>query len=182
MTGCDMPTERVYLSQVKIVSDFLSRITVSTTIDLMEKTSLSEQNLRRMIKDKIITTSLNYDHNWVTLTNIISENKDHWGFFRHRIEKYSRTIPIFHIKRTSKNALSYLASRRPWGLSEDEALTLTGRDCRRLLNEFEENNSIQSMIICGEKVYLKRLNEKVELQIKERKINPKFKTEDEDDK
>ena len=66
-------------------------------------------------------------------------------------------------------------------MSEAEAFNLTGRDCKRPLKELEENNSIRSRIINGEKVYLNRSHEKAEFQIKERKINPKFKTEDKDD-
>ena len=176
-----MSTKRVYLSQVMIVSEYLNKNIVSTVTDLKKKTGITDQQCRRMIKDKTLTTSLNYEHNWVTSTKIIKINKDHWKFFRHRIERYSRTVTIFHIKRTAKSTLSYLASKRPWGLSEKEAGELVGRDCKRPLREQEKNNSIQSMIISGDRVYLNRVNKKADIHVKERRINPRFKTEEQDE-
>ena len=142
-----MSTEREYRSSVKIVSEHLNDVTVSTVTDLKEKTGISDQQYRRMVKDRIITTSLNYEHNWVVLTDTVKKNRDRSGFFGYRIGKYSRTVPVFHIKRDAKSTLSYLSSRRPWGLSEKEAEELLGRDCRRPLSELEENNSIQSRIV-----------------------------------
>ena len=176
-----MPTERVYLSWVKIVSEYLNDVTASTIMDLKENTGVTDQQYRRMVKDKIITTSLNFEHNWVTLMNTIKKNKDHFGFFKYRIRKYSRTAPVFHVKRDAKNTLSYLASKRPWGLSEKEAEELLERDCKRPLKELEKNNAIQSRILSGERVYLNRINKKADIQIKERKLNPKFKTDDKDE-
>ena len=173
-----MTTERIYPSQIKIVSEYLNDVTLSTIMDLKENTGITHQQYRRMVKDKTLTTSLNYEHNWVTLTSIIRKNKDHWGFFTHRIERYSRTVAIFHIKRTGKDTLPYLASKRPWGLSEKEAEELLGRDCKRTLRELENNNSIQSRIIHGDRVYLNRVNKKADVQVKERRINPKFHTDD----
>jgi len=176
-----MPTERVYLSQVKIVSEYLTSITVSTVSDLMLNTGITTNQYKRMIKNGILTTSLNHEHNWVTLTSIINKNKDHWGFFRYRIERYSRTIVIFHNKRDAKRTLSYLASKRPWGISEKEAEELLGRDCRRPLRELEMNNSIQSRLVNGERIYLNRIHRKADIQVKERKINPKYRTVEEED-
>ncbi len=176
-----MPTERVYLSQVMIVSEYLSDVKVSTVMDLMENTGATDQQYRRMVKDKTLTTSLNYDHNWVALTDTVKRNKDHWGFFKHRTERYSRTLVIFHIKRTAKNTLSYLASKRPWGLTEKEAEELLGRDCKRPLRDMEKKNSIQSRIIAGNQVYLNRLNKKADIQVKERRINPKFQTDEDNE-
>ena len=74
--------------------------------------------------------------------------------------------------------LSYLASKRQWGLAEKEADELLGRDCKRPLRELEKNNSIQSRIISGDRIYLNRVNKKSEIQVKERRINPRFKTEE----
>ncbi|MBN1540186.1 MAG: hypothetical protein JW939_08595, partial [Candidatus Thermoplasmatota archaeon] len=125
-----------------------------------------------MIKDGILTTSLNYDHNWVILTNTLNMNKDHRGFFRHRIKRYSRTVVIFHIKRDAKRTLSYLVSKIPWGLSDREAEELLGRDCKRPLREREEKNSIQSRLIKGERIYLNRTKKKADIRMKERRINP----------
>ena len=176
-----MPTERVYLSWVKMVSEYLNDVTASTVMDLRENTGVSDQQYRRMVKDKIITTSLNFEHNWVTLMNTIKKNMDHFGFFKYRIRKYSRTVPVFHVKRDAKNTLSYLASKRPWGLSEQDAEELLGRNCKRPLRELEKNNSIQSRIQNSERVYLNRINKKADIQIKERKLNPRFKTDENDE-
>ena len=175
-----MQTRRVYPSWVKIVLEYLNGAIVSTIMDLKRDVGISDQHYRRMIKDKIITTSLNYDHNWVTLTDTIKKSRNHWGLFRYRIEKYSRTVPIFSTKRATKRTLSYLASKRPWGLSESEALDLLGRDCKRPLRELEENHSIQSRIVNGNNVYLNRINKKAEIQAKERRLNPRFRDDEED--
>lgn len=176
-----MSTERVYLSQVMIVSEYLSSNTVSTVADLLEETGIEVHQYQRMIKDGILTTSLNYEHNWVTLTSIIKRNRDNQGFFKFRIAKYSRTIVIFHSERNAKRTLSYLASKRPWGFSEKEAEELLGRVCNRPLRELEEKNSIQSRIVGGERIYLNRIHKKADLQIKERKLNTRFRSEEEDD-
>lgn len=180
-----MPTERVYLSQVMIVSEYLTLKTVSTVTDLLEDTGIEPHQYQRMIKDGILTTSLNHDHNWVTLTSIINKNKDHWKFFKYRIKKGSRTILIFHSERNARRTLSYLASKRPWGLSDKEAEELLGRDCRRPLRELDTNNSIQSRLVNGERIYLNRIHKKADIQVKERRINPRYQTdenEDEEDK
>ena len=180
-----MSTKRVYLSQVMIVSEYLNKNIVSTITDLKEKTGIKDDQYKRMIKDGTLTTSLNYEHNWVTLTRIINKNNDHWKFFKHRIKKRSRTILIFHSERNAKKTLSYLASKRPWGISEKEAEELLGRNCKRPLRELEKNNSIQSRLVNGERIYLNRIHKKADIQVKERKINPKYKTiedEDEEDK
>ena len=97
MTHCTMPTERVYQSLVMIVTNYLTSKTVSTATDLIEDTGIEPHQYQRMIKDGILTTSLNHEHNWVTLTNTINKNKDHWKFFKYRIKKNSRTDLIFHI-------------------------------------------------------------------------------------
>ena len=167
-----------------ILSEYLTSNTVSTVTGLLEETGIEVHQYQRMIKDGILTTSLNHDHNWVTLTSIINKNKDHWGFFKYRIKKHSRTILIFHHVRNAKRTLSYLASKRPWGLSEKEAEELLGRDCKRPLRELEKNNSIQSRLVNGERIYLNRIHKKADLQVKERKINPRYKIdeENEDDK
>jgi len=81
-----MPTEQVYLSWVKIVSEYLNDVTASTIMDLKENTGVSDQQYRRMVKDKTLTTSQNYNHNWVTLTDTIKRNKDHWGFFKPKFD------------------------------------------------------------------------------------------------
>jgi len=176
-----MSTERVYLSQVKILSEYLTSNTVSTVTKLIEDTGIEPHQYQRMIKDGTLTTSLNHDHNWVTLTNIIKKKKDHWGFFNHRIKKRSRTILVFHSERSAKRTLSYLASKRPWGISEKEAEELLGRDCKRPLRELDRNNSIQSKLVNGERIYLNRIHKKADLQVKERRINPKYNAVDEED-
>ena len=176
-----MPTERVYQSLVIIVSNYLCENTASTFMDLIENTGINDQQYRRMVKDNTLTTSLNYNHSWVTLTSIVKKNKDHSGFFRYRIERYSRTIPIFHMKKNTKNTLSYMASKRPWGLSKKEAEELLGRNCKRPLRELEQNNSIQSRIVSGDQIYLNRVNKKANIQVKERRINPKFQTDEHDE-
>jgi len=176
-----MPTERVYQSLVMIVSEYLTSKTVLTVTDLIRDTEITNDHYKRMIKDGILTTSLNYNHNWVTLTSIINKNKDHWGFFRHQLEKDSKTVVVFHFKRNAKKTLSYLASKRPWGLSEKEAEELLGRDCRRPLRELDVKNSIQSRLIKGERIYLNRINKKADIQMKERRINPRYNTDEEND-
>jgi hypothetical protein len=181
MTQYLMSTERVYLSQVMIVSKYLTSNTTSTVTDLLEDTGIEPHQYQRMIKDGILTTSLNYNHNWVTLTSIINKNKDRQGFFRHQLERSSKTIVIFHSKRNAKRTLSYLASKRPWGLSDREAEELLGRDCKRPLKELEEKNSIQSRLIKGERIYLNRIKKKADIQMKERRINPRYHTDENED-
>ena len=66
-------------------------------------------------------------------------------------------------------------------MAEKEAEQLLGRDCKRPLRELEKNNSIQSRIISGDRVYLNRVNKKADIQVKERRINPRFKTEEQDE-
>jgi hypothetical protein len=176
-----MPTERVYQSLVMTVSKYLNKRTVSTVTNLIEDTGIEPHQYQRMIKDGILTTSLNYNHNWVTLTTVINKNKDRHGFFKHQLEKNSNIMVIFNFKRNTKKTLSYLASKRPWGISEKEAEELLGRDCKRPLRELEENNSIQSKLVNGERIYLNRIHKKADIQMKERKINPRYKTDEEDD-
>ncbi len=175
-----MPTRRIYQIQVKKVLDYLSNITVATPAMIVEVTNVEMAVIRRMIHDKILTSSLNYNHNWLIPTKVIKANKDHWGFYQYRIAKYSRTIPIFHIKRTAKATLSYLVSRRPWGLSAKEAEVLLGRDCGRVLKQLVEANAIQERLYNGEKIYLHRFHKKAGLQLNHRRTNPRFKKDDED--
>jgi hypothetical protein len=181
MTQCNMSTERVYLSQVMIVSEYLTSNTVSTVTDLITDTGITNDQYKRMIKDGILTTSLNHEHNWVTLTSIINKNKDRQRFFRKKLDRSNKTIVVFHSKRNAKRTLSFLASKRPWGISEKEAEELLGRDCKRPLRELEKNNSIQSRLVNGERIYLNRIHKKAEIQMKERRINPRYKTDDEED-
>jgi len=176
-----MPTGQVYLSKVKIVSEYLTKNTVSTITDLLENTGIGPHQYKRMIKDGTLTTSLNHGHNWVTLTSIINKNKDHWKFFKHRIKKRSRTVLIFHSERNAKKTLSYLASKRPWGISEKEAEELLGRDCNRPLRDLEEKNSIQSKMVNGERIYLNRIHKKADIQMRERRINPRYNSVNEED-
>lgn len=77
MTDCNMPTEIVYPSWIKIVSEYLNDVTVSTFMNLVENTGITDQQYRRMVKDKTLTTSLNFEYNWVTLTSTVRRNKDH---------------------------------------------------------------------------------------------------------
>jgi hypothetical protein len=176
-----MPTDGGYPRWVMIVSAYLEKMEVATFTEIQEETKAPEQVLRRMIKDKILTSSLNYNHIWITTSRLITTNRDHWGFFQRRLDKYSRTIPIFHVKRDAKSVLSYLASKKPWGITGKEAEEFLGRDCARPLKDIESENRIQSRILSGEKIYLNRVNAKADLQIKERKLNPKYAIEIEED-
>jgi len=175
-----MSTRRTYQIQVKKVLDYLSNISVATPTMIIQATNVEMAVIRRMIYDKILTASLNYNHNWLIPTKMIKANKDHWGFYRHRIATYSRTIPIFHVKRTAKAALSYLVSRRPWGLTAKEAESLLGRDCSRALKQLVEANVIQERLCNGEKIFLHRFHKKADLQLNHRRTNPRFKKDDED--
>jgi len=175
-----MSTRRIYQIQVKKVLDYLSNVTVATPAMIIETTNVEMAVIRRMIHDKILTSSLNYNHNWLIPTKVIKAKKDHWGFYRYRIDKYSRTIPIFHVKRTAKATLSYLVSRRPWGLSAKEAEVLLGRNCRRVLKQLVELNAIQERLCNGEKIFLHRFHKKAELQLNHRRTNPRFKKDDEE--
>ncbi|MBD3406331.1 MAG: transposase [Candidatus Lokiarchaeota archaeon] len=176
-----MSTERVYLSQVKTVSEYLTKKNASTVTDLILNTGITINQYRRMIKNGTLTTSLNHDHNWVTLTSIIKRNSDKQGLFKSRIAKHSKTVVIFSVKRSAKRTLSYLVSRRSWGLTYGEAEQFLGRDCRRPLKELEKKNSIQSRIVGGERIFLNRIHKKADLQVKERKLNPRFRSEDKDE-
>jgi hypothetical protein len=175
-----MPTKGVYQKRVKKVSNFLSKIVVATPTIIIEKIKVNPHDIKRMLNDGIITSSLNYNHNWLILTEILNQNKDRIGFYQYRIEKYSRTVPIFHIKRKAKPTLSYLASKRPWGLTIKEADELLGRDCKKALDDLVNANAIQMRLCNGEKIYQNRINKKAELQIQHRRTNPRFKKDEED--
>jgi len=176
-----MSTKGLYQTQIKNVLYYLSLVTVATLGMIIKATGVEAHNIRRMINDKILTTSLNYNHRWMISTKVIKQKKDNWGFYRHRIEKYSRLVPIFHIERTASSTLSYLASRRPWGIMETEAKILLGRDCRRVLKELDERNTIQVRLCNGEKVYLNRIHKKADMQINHRRTSPKFSKNDENE-
>ena len=176
-----MHSKGVYQTRINKVLYYLSKVTVATPQMIIEATSVNPHDIRRMIGDGILTSSLNYNHNWLITTTVIDKRKDHWGFYRPRIKKYSRTVPIFHIERTAKATLSYLASRRPWGITGKEAEELIGRDCKRVLYELVKDNAIQERLLDGEKIFLHRIHKRAELQYKNRRTNPRFKKDEEED-
>ena len=173
-----MPTKGVYQTGVNKVTNFLLNVIVATPSTIMEGTQVNPHDIKRMLNDGILTSSLNYNHNWLILTKVLRQRKDHWGFYRYRLEKYSRTIMIFHIKRKAKPTLSYLASKLPWGIIAKEGEKLLGRESKRALDELVKINAIQERLCYGEKVYLSRIHKKAELQYTHRKTNPRFKKED----
>ncbi len=176
-----MPLKRVYRTRVKKVLEYLSNITVATPQMIIEATNVEPHDIRRMITDGILTSSLNYNHNWLIATKVLNKRKDHWGFYRHRIKKYDRTMPIFHIKRAAKATLSYLASGRPWGITRREAEELLGRDCTRALSDLVKDNAIQERLLSGERIFLHRVHKRAEIQLKNRRTNPRFRKDEEGD-
>jgi len=176
-----MPTKGVYQTRVKKVTNFLSKVVVATPSTIMEETQVNPHDIKRMLNDGILTSSLNHNHNWLALTKTIKKRKNHWGFYKHRLKKYSRTGPIFHIKRKAKPTLSYLASKLPWGITAKEAEKLLGRESTRALEELVKINAIQERLCYGEKVYLSRIHKKAELQYNHRRTNPRFKKEDDEE-
>jgi len=121
-----MHSKGVYQTRINKVLYYLSKVNIATPQMIIEATSVNPHDIRRMIGDGILTSSLNYNHNWLIATKVLNKRKDRRGFYRHRIKKYNRTVPIFHIERTAKATLSYLASRRPWGITSKEAEELIG--------------------------------------------------------
>jgi len=176
-----MPTKGVYQKRVKKVSDFLSLAIVATISTIIDATKVNPHDIRRMLNDGTLTSSLNYSHNWLILTKTIKQRKNHWGFYKYRLKKYSRTGPIFHIKRKAKPTLSYLASKLPWGITTKEAEKLLGRESKRVLDDLVKINAIQERLCYGEKIYLSRIHKKAELQYNHRRTNPRFKKEDEEE-
>jgi hypothetical protein len=177
-----MQTGQVYRFQIKTVSEYLEKEKVATRQMLLKATGLEPHVINRMMGDRILTSSLNHNHNWLTLTKRVKKQRNHWGFYNHRLKKYSREFIIFNIKRTTKATLSYLASNMPWGISLSEARKFLGRDCGVALKDLVASNSIQVRLYRGEKIFFHRLHEKAEMQMKHRKTNPRFKkNEDEDD-
>lgn len=176
-----MPTRGVYRTRVKKVSHYLSKVTVATPQKIVEATSVKPHDIRRMIGDGVLTSSLNYNHNWLIATKVLNKRKDRVGFYRYRIEKHSQTIPIFHIKRTAKATLSYLASRRPWGITGKEAEEFLGRNCKRALDDLVKDNAIQERLLGGEKIYIHRVHKRAENQLKNRRTNPRFKKDEEEE-
>ena len=174
-----MTTTGIYKSRVKSVLFYLEAGTVATAQMIIENTGVHLHDIRRMITDGILTSSCNYDRQWLIATTELKSRMDHWGLYRHRIAKYSRTVPIFHIKRQTKLILSYLVSNRPWGLTEAEAEKLLGRKCTRALNDLVAVNAIQVKLIHGERIFLHRIHKKADMQIHHRKTNPKFNLDDE---
>jgi len=171
----DMPTKGEYQKRVKKVSNYLSKVIVATPSTIIEKTEVKPHDIKRMLNGGILTSSLNYNHNWLILTKTIKQRKEHWGFYKHRIKKYSRTGPIFHVKRKAKPTLSYLASKLPWGITPRDAEKLLGRESKRALDDLVNINAIQERLCYGEKVYLSRIHRKAELQYNHRRTNPRFK-------
>ena len=163
------------------VLEYLSNVIIATPQMIIEATNVEPHDIRRMITDGILTSSLNYNHNWLIATKVLNKRKDHWGFYRHRIKKYDRTMPIFHIKRTAKATLSYLASGRPWGITSTEAEELLGRDCIRALNDLVKDNAIQERLSNGEKIFLHRVHKRADIQLKNRQTNPRFRKDEEED-
>lgn len=176
-----MQTVRVYRLQIKSVSEYLKEVKVATKQMILDATGLEPHVINRMIGDRIITTSLNYHQNWLILTKPVKTHRNHWGFYNHRLKKYSREFIIFHVKRTTKATLSYLVSNMPWGISRSETKEFLGRECDVALKDLVANNSIQVRLFRGEKLYLHRLHKKAEMQMKHRRTNPRF-IKDEDDK
>jgi len=176
-----MPVKRVYQNEVKKVLEYLLKNIIATPQMIIETTNVEPHVIRRMITDGILTSSLNYNHNWLIATKVLNKRKDHWGFYRHRIKKYDRTMPIFHIKRTAKATLSYLASWRPWGITSREAEELLGRDCTRALNDLVKDNAIQERLSNGEKIFLHRVHKRADIQLKNRRTNPRFRKDEEED-
>ena len=78
--------------------------------------------------------------------------------------------------------LSYLASRRPWGLTENEAKEMLGRPCKRALEQLVSKHSIQVRVCCGERLYLNRHGRKADDQTKQRRTNPRLKKDKVDEK
>jgi len=176
-----MQTGRVYRSQINSVSEYLKKETVATGQMILEATGLEPFVINRMIQDKKLTTSLNFNRNWLILTKRVKKLRNHWGFYNHRIEKYSRTFIIFHIKRTAKATLSYLATNMPWGISRSETSKLLGRNCGVALKGLVKANSIQVCLYRGEKIFLHRLHEKAKMQMKQRRTNLRFRNDEDDD-
>ena len=148
---------------------------------ILEATGLDDSVLKRMIRDKILTTSLNYRHNWLTLTKRVKKLRNHWGFYNHRVRKYSRSFIIFNVNRTTKGTLSHLASNMPWGISRSETWKLLGRECGVALKELVASNSIQVRLYRGEQLYLHRVHKKAEMQIMHRRTNPRFRNDEDVD-
>jgi len=72
-----MPAERVYQTRVKKVLDYLSNITIATPQSIIETTGVNPHDIRRMVGDGILTSSLNYNHNWLIATKVLRKRKDH---------------------------------------------------------------------------------------------------------
>ena len=176
-----MPAKGLYRKQIKNVLEYLSDVTITTPLMLVEITGIKIHNIRRMITDGILTSSLNFNHNWLIATKELNKRKDRLGFYRHRIKRYDRTVPIFHVKRTTKATLSFLASRRPWGMTESESEVLLGRSCERVLKQLVSENSIQVRLCNGKRLYLNRCHKKADMQVNHRRTNPRFKNEDDDE-
>ena len=53
-----------YRIETNKVLAYLLKVKVATPDIIMEETKVKPHNIRRMIHNKILTTSLNYNHNW----------------------------------------------------------------------------------------------------------------------
>ena len=177
-----MPTGSPCHIQVQKILHYFRHFPVATTNQIIDATGVPPHAIRRMISDKTLTSSLNHNHTWLIPSEVVRKNKDHWGFYRIRPKKYSRTVITCHIKRDTKSVLSYLASRRPWGLTEKEAKDMLGRPCKRALEQLVSKHSIQVRVCCGERLYLNRYGRKAEDQTKQRRTNPRLKKDKVDEK
>lgn len=175
----NMPTRNQYETAIKKVLSYLSTAIVATVEMIKKETNVKEHQIRRMITNKTLTTSLNYNHKWIIPGKIVSRKKDHLDFYKHRIKKYSRTVPIFHTRRKTSSVLSYLASKVLWGITEEEAMEFLGRDCKRALDKLVQRNAIQTRICNGEKIYVNRIHKAADAQINQRRVNPRFRKEKE---
>ena len=173
-----MHSHNVYADQKKRVFAALKKPTILQRETLAKIAGVPNHAIQRMISDRTLTTSLNDNHAWLIRTTTLNKKDHKLGVVRIRVRKWARHFAVFSRHRTTKKTLSFLASRRPWGITKAEAKDILGFDCTRQLRELVDSRSIAVRTIEGTDVYVNRRKTKAQYQIIERRANHRFEPKD----
>jgi hypothetical protein len=167
-----------YHNQKEAVIKYLMIAIIATREAITDATNVPRNAIRRMIRDGILTSSLNNDRGWLIITEELERKANRKGFYHHRIKKWSREFARFHRDREIKATLTFLATKWPWGITRKEAEEQTGRECERALKDLMEEGKIQVRLCEGKRVYVSCQEKKADIQINHRRTNLKLKRDE----
>ncbi|MGH2668124.1 MAG: transposase, partial [bacterium] len=137
---------------------------LTTNTRLEAELSLPASETKRRYPGKF-NTSLNQDRGFVTHQAYVEKHCDRLGFLTIRNAR-------FHVKGNAHDALSYLAWKKPGGITAQEANQLLHRDCDRALRSLAEEGQLRAETIPDQVVYLHP--KRWRYQAKERLTNPRL--------